>query len=177
MVRILLSLVSCWLIIVSCESQEKPAVDNSNVSAAETDSLMLSQPYSDSAVAGQILYVPVYSHIYQQNKAKTFNLTATLSIRNTSMKDSLQVNAVRYYDSDGSLVRTYLAQARTIGPLSSIAYVIDENDLTGGIGANFIVMWSAQTEISDPIVEAVMISTSHQQGISFTGAARVIDEL
>lgn len=176
-IRTILFLVSCWLLVASCKSDNQPIkTTNNNRTPSQADTTTLSQQYSDSAVTGQTLYVPVYSHIYQQNRTKTFNLTATLSIRNTSMQDSMQVHAVQYYDSDGNLVRNYLSQNRTMGPLSSIAYVIDEDDLTGGIGANFIVMWSANTPISHPIVEAVMISTSHQQGISFIGTARIIDE-
>ena len=165
--------------ITSCTPDDQSDEGVMNRPPAQTDTAASedSIQYSDSAVAGQTLYVPVYSHIYQQNKAKTFNLTATLSIRNTSLTDSLQINVVKYYDSHGELVRNYLASVRTLGPLSSVAYVVDEDDLTGGIGANFIVRWSAQAEISEPVVEAVMISTSHQQGISFTGTARIIDEL
>lgn len=178
--RIIFIIAGCWLMLTSCstgEPEQDPITSNQQATSADTSAWGSSTPYSDNAVVGQTLYVPVYSHIYQQNQAKTFNLTATLSIRNTSMVDSLEVNSVQYYDSDGKLVRSYLSTTQTLGPLSSIAYVVDENDLTGGIGANFIVRWSAQTKISNPIVEAVMISTSYQQGVSFTGTARIIDEL
>ncbi|MEM8603550.1 MAG: DUF3124 domain-containing protein, partial [Cyanobacteria bacterium P01_H01_bin.121] len=46
----------------------------------------------------------------------------------------------------------------------------------GGSGANFIVRWGAAREVSTPIVEAVMISTQSQQGLSFVSAAKVIEE-
>lgn len=178
--RLFFIIAGCWLMFSSCSSSDQdqgPITKSQQDMSADTAAVDGTIRYSDDAITGQTVYVPVYSHIYQQNRAKTFNLTATLSIRNTSIIDSLEVNSVQYYDSDGKLVRNYLSSTQTLGPLSSIAYVIDEDDLTGGIGANFIVRWSAPTEISKPIIEAVMISTSHQQGISFTGAGRVIDEL
>jgi hypothetical protein len=42
------------------------------------------------------------------------------------------------------------------------------------LGANFIVEWVASTEVSEPIVEAIMIGTDFQQGISFTSPGKVI---
>jgi hypothetical protein len=54
---------------------------------------------------------------------------------------------------------------------------VTRNDTKGGSGANFIVEWIAQTEISEPLVEAVMIGTDSQQGISFVGQGRVIKTL
>ena len=43
-----------------------------------------------------------------------------------------------------------------------------------GLGANFIVEWVAQTEISEPTVEAVMLGTDLHQGISLISPGRVI---
>ncbi len=47
-------------------------------------------------------------------------------------------------------------------------------DRRGGSGAKFIVEWVAQTSVSEPIVEAIMISTAFQQGISFVSPGKVI---
>jgi hypothetical protein len=44
----------------------------------------------------------------------------------------------------------------------------------GGSGANFIVEWTAATTVSEPVVEAVMISAQAGQGISFLSPGRVI---
>jgi len=38
----------------------------------------------------------------------------------------------------------------------------------GGTGANFIFEWSVKDSIAEPLFEGVMISTSGQQGLSFT---------
>lgn len=48
---------------------------------------------------GQVLYVPVYSHIFHWTGAREFHLTATLSIRNTSPTTLLRIREVDYFDS------------------------------------------------------------------------------
>ncbi len=125
----------------------------------------------------QVVYVPAYSHIYHQDGSRDFNLTATLSIRNTDPEYPITITEVRYYDSGGGLVRTYLAQPLELGPLASIPYVVEERDKAGGVGANFIVKWQTATRVSSPIIEAVMISTASAQGISFTTRGQVVRPL
>jgi hypothetical protein len=51
--------------------------------------------------------------------------------------------------------------------MQSIEYVIEEDDVKGGTGANFIVNWGALKNDVKPIFQGVMISTSGQQGLSF----------
>ncbi|RCJ27930.1 hypothetical protein A6770_24565 [Nostoc minutum NIES-26] len=123
---------------------------------------------------GQTIYVPVYSHIYHHNRQEIFNLAVTLSIRNTDLTNSLIVTSVRYYDSNGKLVKQYLERPIQLDALASYDFFVNRNDTSGGLGANFIVEWVAQTKISEPIVEAVMIGTDYQQGISFISPGRVI---
>ncbi len=113
------------------------------------------------------VYVPAYSHIYH-HVGDAFLLATTLSIRNTSPSDSISVTSVRYYDTRGELVRRTLAEPRTLEPLGSMEFVVEEQDVSGGSGANFIVEWRADGPVNPPIVEAVMISTRSGQGISFT---------
>lgn len=125
---------------------------------------------------GQLIYVPVYSHIYQQNRKKTFNLTTTLSIRNADPYRSFTITEVAYYDSKGNLIQQYVDSTEQISPLASTSYVIEEADLRGGVGANFLVSWRSQSAIYPPVVEAVNISTSQQQGISFLSVGRVLQE-
>lgn len=119
------------------------------------------------AVVGQTVYVPVYSHIYSRDEAGEIDLAATLSVRNTDPEHPVAVTAVRYYDSAGRLVRRYGEGTVVLPPLSSRAYVVAEQDRTGGVGANFLVDWEAGEPVSPPLIEAVMISTASSQGISF----------
>ncbi len=125
---------------------------------------------------GQVLYVPVYSHIFHRSENRTFDLTTTLSIRNTSPVASLTIHEVDYFDSEGTLLRSYVERPRRLGPLASTFVVIEEGDRSGGVGANFIVTWRAEEGITPPLVEAVMISTHTAQGFSFTSPARVLQE-
>ena len=81
---------------------------------------------------------------------------------------------MKYYDSDGNLVKEHLENPLRLAPLASTDFVVDQNDRTGGSGANFIVEWIAETEVSEPVVEALMVSTRSQQGISFISPGRVI---
>ncbi len=158
------------------ENQSSKSAQTSAEDRAAGDSL--TQNYADfnrlDISSGQTIYVPVYSHIYQLNQQKTFNLTATLSFRNADLNRTLTLTKVLYYDSQGNIVKNYLDKPMTISPLASTSFVVEENDLRGGVGANFIVAWESETPLFPPVVEAVMISTSQQQGISFVSEGRVI---
>jgi hypothetical protein len=126
--------------------------------------------------AGQTVYVPIYSHIYSGVKGRPFDLAATLSIRNTNLKHPITVLAVKYYDSDGKLVKDYLKEPTQLNALVSTRYIITEGDKTGGSGANFIVVWTSERNVNPPIIEAVMIGTHSGQGISFLSRGQVIRE-
>lgn len=123
---------------------------------------------------GQLLYVPVYSHIYTGDRERPFNLAVTLSVRNTDPRGSLRLVLVDYYDTEGHLVRHYLEKPREMAPLSSIRFVVAEKDVRGGSGANFLVRWEAADPMNPPVVESVMIGAQSGQGISFTSQAREI---
>jgi hypothetical protein len=125
---------------------------------------------------GQTVYVPIYSHIYSGVKARPFDLAATLSIRNTNLKNSITLLAVKYYDSEGKLVEDYLIKPLQLNALVSTRYIITEADRAGGSGANFIVVWTSERNVNPPIIEAVMIGTHSGQGISFLSRGQVIRE-
>ena len=126
--------------------------------------------------SGQTVYVPIYSHIYSGVKGRPFNLSATLSIRNTNLKNSITLESVKYYDSDGKLVADYLEKPLKLDALQTTRYIITEDDKTGGSGANYIVVWKSEQEVNPPIIEAVMIGTHSGQGISFVSGGQVIRE-
>jgi hypothetical protein len=113
-------------------------------------------------------YVPIYSDIYSESKDTRFNLTATLSLRNTSFKHSIYVSNVDYYNSAGEKTKSFLSKAILLKPMQSVEYVIEEDDTSGGTGANFIIIWGSESEKVEPIFEGIMISTHGQQGISFS---------
>jgi hypothetical protein len=162
------------LFSISCGDR---AVRQETTQAGPVKTLPTLSPEEDAKqVAGQSIYVPIYSHIYIRDQSRVINVTATLSIRNTDLKHPIRINAVRYYGSEGEMVKDYAPQPFRLGPMASTEYVVEENDTAGGAGANFIVEWSAGDEVTSPVVEAVMISTVSQQGISFISAGRVIKD-
>ncbi len=124
--------------------------------------------------AGQTVYVPIYSHIYGGIKARPFDLAAILSIRNTNLRSSIKLVSVKYYDSEGQLVKDYLTAPVALNALASTRYIIAESDKAGGSGANFIVIWKAALPVNPPIIEGVMIGTHSGQGLSFVSRGQVI---
>jgi len=121
----------------------------------------------DSLVYGST-YLPAYSEIYQLHEHKTYNLTVTASLRNISLTDTIYILKADYYNTAGDRVRSYLKSPIFIKPLETIEIVIDETDRQGGTGGNFIFNWATKSKVHEPLFEAVMISTTGQQGLSFT---------
>ena len=126
-------------------------------------------------VQGQTLYVPAYSHIYQ-NDGEPRLLTVTLSARNTDRQSEIVLTSVDYHDTSGKLLRAFLDKPLRLGPLASTEFLIKQKDKSGGSGASFLVHWQAGVPVTPPVVESVMIDTSNQQGISFARPASVLDE-
>lgn len=125
---------------------------------------------------GQVVYVPVYSHIYIGDRERPFLLAVTLSIRNTDPDDAIVVKKVTYFNSAGKQLEEYLKQPVTLEGMSATRYVVHESDKSGGSGASFLIEWEAGKNVSPPIIETVMIGAQTQQGISFTSRGQVIEE-
>lgn len=125
---------------------------------------------------GQTVYVPVYSNVFTGPRKLPFQLATTLSIRNTDLSASILVTSIDYYDTTGRLVRHYLEKPLALGPLASSFVHIEEKDVSGGFGANFIVRWSANKIINAPIIECVMIGATSGQGISFVSPGQEIKD-
>jgi hypothetical protein len=125
---------------------------------------------------GQVVYVPAYSHIYHED-GKPHMLTITMSVRNTSDESDIVVRRIRYFDTKGKEVKSYLKKPVTLGPLGTTEILVERDDATGGSGAHFLVDWVATNPIPEPIIEAVMIDTTGKQGISFARSGRVIREV
>ena len=161
------------LLLVGCnaKSDTLPQVKESNPTSISPSAIDNSIEYS---ATHKLVYVPTYSHIYTQDDSREFDLAATLSVRNTDPSTTISISNVTYYDSAGKLVRSYVEEAISLGPLASRSFVVAESDRTGGVGANFIVEWSSTEEVSEPVVEAVLIGTKSSQGISFVSRGVVV---
>jgi len=150
------------------ESDESQPSDPLTVESAQSE--------TPNAVQGQTIYVPAYSHVYHQ-EGNPHLLTVTLSIRNTSIDHEISIDSVRYFDTQGVEVKSYLSKPLRLKKLATAEFLVARSDVTGGSGANFLVTWTANQPVSNPIVETVMIDTSSDQGISFVRSGTVIHEL
>lgn len=127
----------------------------------------------DTLVSGET-YLSIYSQIYSSKEKRTHDLTATVSARNTNNLDSVYIEKVEYYNTAGKLIKTFIEEPVYIAPMETIEIVLSEDNLKGGTGANFLFYWKKKKRTPEPFFEAVMISTSGQQGISFTTQGRRI---
>ena len=171
-------LVICLVFLAGCTPLQKAQINSKQTNSPASTQISSQEVKLDETLkiaTGQTIYVPIYSEIYFFNRTRTLQLAATLSVRNTDSENPIIITSVRYYDSDGNLVKDHLESPLRLAPLASIEFIVDQNDQTGGSGANFIVEWVAETEVFEPILEAVMVSTTSQQGISFLSKGRVIE--
>ncbi len=123
----------------------------------------------------QSVYVPIYSDIYLMDGSKTQQLTATLSVRNISFKDSIYITGVNYYGSQGELIKKYTESKILVKPMSSVEFVVEQAENKGGPGANFVVNWGALRCLNNPLIQAVINNNSHAS-ISFVTYGIVIKE-
>ena len=131
---------------------------------------------SGAASSGQVVYVSVYSHVYSGPKLLKFQLAGMLNIRNTDAQHPIVITQVDYYDTKGELVDAYIEKPLTLEPLETTYFHVKDYDERGGAGANFMVNWKAETPVSPPIIESVMLGTKSGQGVSFICPGQVISE-
>lgn len=127
-------------------------------------------------VTGQMIYVPAYSEVFYGREGLNIELAMTLAIHNTDLNAMIIIQSVRYYDTDGNFIRDYISEPIEVSPLATTGFLVEDRDVSGGWGANFIVEWVAEEPVYEPIIEAIMISTGGTQGISIISPGRVISQ-
>lgn len=155
--------ISASLLLCACnktgESNDRPELWQSHITAGDIK--------DEEVFVRETIYVPSYSCIYFENRARKLELAETLSFRNTDQKGTLYLRSVNYYGSDGKLVKKYLASPVAIGPLCTAEFVVPRLSTEAGSGANFIAEWVASAPVSDPIAESVMVSSGLSRNLSF----------
>jgi uncharacterized protein DUF3124 len=147
--------------LFSCENKK----EMSSVNPVNWEKRATNINDNDSLIFGES-YLSIYSQIYSYTEHRTHDLTSTISMRNTSITDTIYIISAKYYDTHGKLIRPYFKKPIFIAPMETVAIVIDEIDKEGGTGANFIFDWTIKPSSTEPIFEAVMLSTAGR--ISFT---------
>ncbi|MAZ73636.1 MAG: hypothetical protein CMC70_10885 [Flavobacteriaceae bacterium] len=112
-------------------------------------------------------FLSIYSQIFLRTDQDEADLTATVSLHNPNINDTVFINKAVYYNTHGKAIRKYFDKPIFIRPMETVQIVIDGVDNEGGTGANFIFDWEIKPTTREPLFEAVMISTYGQQGISF----------
>ncbi|MDJ1472202.1 DUF3124 domain-containing protein [Cytophagaceae bacterium DM2B3-1] len=158
----------CLVLFVQCK-QEKKFTGHKTVREYTTAQIKF-----DTLTYQEKVYVPTYSEIYHNAEDQYFPLLTSLSIRNTSLTENMYVNAVDYYDTEGKQLKKYLEKSIVLRPLQSVEFPVTHND-KGGAGANFIVTWGCAANMI-PVIQAVMIGSAYQQGISFVTEGVVIEK-
>ncbi len=153
-------LVCSLLLLSSCNSEGEDSYEPIDWSKREISISLRGETHSS--------YLPIYSQIYSVAEHRRHNLTVTASIRNTDRTDTLYLKTVDLFDTDGSKVKSYVKNMVYVAPMETIEIVIDREDNSGGTGGNFIIDWYIDSTANEPYFEAVMISTSGSQGLSFT---------
>ncbi|MHC5729891.1 MAG: DUF3124 domain-containing protein, partial [Nostoc sp.] len=138
-------LVIAVILLASCKPIQNSPKSQPVTSQPTPSNKIVTLDSNFKIAMGQTIYVPAYSHIYHYNRQEIFNLAVTLSIRNTDLVNPIIISSVRYYDSAGKLVKQYLERPIQLDALASTDFFINRHDTSGGLGANFIVEWVAQT--------------------------------
>jgi hypothetical protein len=99
-------------------------------------------------------------------------LSSHVSIRNTDTRKAIQLLYVRYYDTEGKLIKNFLAAPAMMLPLATIEFFVPRSDTSGGSGANFIIGWKNENQANPPLVQAVHADIDMSRTLIFTTEAR-----
>lgn len=166
----LLLLLSAVILLFSCEDKKV----ETPLKTIDWQTKVLTYKLPDSLLSGSS-YLSIYSQIYSETEHLTHDLTATVSIRNTSRTDTIFITKADYFNTKGVNIRHYIDETIYLKPLETAAIVINERDKEGGTGANFIFDWKVKKNTTEPLFEGIMISTSGSQGLSFTTQGKRIE--
>lgn len=129
-------------------------------------------------VKGQTVYIPSYANVMSGPPLlMVVPLRANLIIHNTDPSQSITIDRIDHYDTDGNLAYKYLEKPVTLRPLAATRVIVKEPKRGDeGLGANFIVQWHAEKPVNEPIIDCLMLGTLGNQGFSFSSQGRIIQE-
>lgn len=121
---------------------------------------------------GQLIYLPVYSHVYHGSLDRKGNpdkvlLSALVSVRNTDPKRPIRVTSARYFNTEGKLLREFVPTPRSVPPFGTLELFVERHDESGGSGANFAIAWEAEAPVNPPVVEAVHATLEGARSLLF----------
>lgn len=168
------SVVLLVMMTSSCKDQKHSAALDLQPTAFNPDTMKIPDT-GVRKIRGQVLYMPVYSNIPYGEK-EHYGLSAFLAIHNTDMHHPINLNKVMLFDTTGRAVRTFLTSDRQLAPFATAIFTTQQKD-PSGTGANFLVEWTADQPVNEPLAESVMKDVYGDRGVSFLSTGRVIREL
>ncbi|HEX7198804.1 MAG TPA: DUF3124 domain-containing protein, partial [Dongiaceae bacterium] len=69
----------------------------------------------------------------------------------------------------------FLDKPKSLAPLETTEMFIEHRDMTGGTGANFLVVWESAAPVNPPIIEVVHGYFFGNQSAAFISTGRPID--
>lgn len=130
---------------------------------------------------GQLLYLPVYSHMLYGNlgkrgQASQVLLSTLVSIRNTDFRRPLRVLSARYYDTQGKLLGERVSAPQVVPPLGTLELFVELNDASGGSGANFMIRWDGEQLMNPPLVEGLHVNMDGGKAVVFMTQAVTVND-
>lgn len=167
------------VLILGCDSDNRQQTEDFKKEISKRQSnnyeyFQVTNEKIDASFEKKKFYVPVYSHVYISEN-KYVRLSITLSIRNSDLTKDLYLESIDYYNTDGKLVKQYLSSPHILKPMSSIDYVVNLEDMSGGNGAKFLINTASKNKTSTPIVQAIMINTLGNSNLSFLTQGQIIE--
>ena len=128
---------------------------------------------------GQMLYLPIYSHVWHgdldsKGVALKTLVSVLVSIRNTDPSRSISILSAQYYDTEGRKLSEFVKSPRTVKPMETYELYVPRSETAGGSGANFVIQWKSDAPANPPLVEALHLDLPSGRSIAFTTTARPI---
>ena len=165
---LLIASMSLVMSLSGCEPTQDP---NVMLSEGQKDPIKELEMNSDvdrsQFQCKETFYVPIYSDIYTDRDNRKVLLSATLSVRNTTLEKSLYINKIDYYDTKGAFVKSYLSKPIELPAMGTLNYIVEKEEDKGGSGANFIIEVEGVDNTVTPVIEAVMIGNFSNKAFSF----------
>ena len=128
---------------------------------------------------GELLYLPIYSHIWHGDfdsggKPDRTLISVSVSVRNTDPKLPIRIMSAQYYDTTGRKLKEFVQAPTVVSAMGTLELFIPRSDDSGGSGANFLIAWSADHPASPPVVEGIHANLPAGRPLVFTTSATVI---
>ena len=130
-----------------------------------------------SPSTGQSVYLPIYAYVRYGDKdaMKAEEVSTLISVRSTEPERAITLLSLRYYSTEGKMLRELLPKPRVLKPFQAAEFFIERKDVEGGSGAGAVLRWKAEEPANPPLVQSLHIEVKYNRALSFTTDGVVID--